>query len=497
LFRKDLEAGRKQIFMNVETSVETNRDFDWPLAYKAEAVLRRFIGLFLARHQAAFKLAKRMEEETGTDFYEWVDYLSADPDAIDELSSAGFVLEQVETPPGTKAFYHPRAMMPRVLVHRNGSLGGAPRELAIRPESIIDFISKNNVGTEIIGKFGSRFRTALVAEESGHKLFALERLAYRGFVEQPDSPEFALAVISTRELWRMRKRDFVDDASGIAHAFELQDRAVALVGADVACDLFFGEERAYWEFRNRAGRRQKRRQDSMGLGWGNHDHHTFRCSRRFFADVIEFFCRFGFAKRERYYAGAEASWGAQILEHYTTGITVFADVDLMPGETAIDFTRERLPEAPRLGTVGLWCGLHGDSFLQAGMHHLEARFDFTLLRDQLAKEGINMMKPFSDFPFLRQAFTEGERWPVRKERVQKLLAAGFITEGQALLFNNNGAIGSHLENLQRKGGFKGFNQKSVSVIIGATDPRSAGLKEGAMTRSSLDQKRVLPAQDAG
>jgi hypothetical protein len=36
-----------------------------------------------------------------------------------------------------------------------------------------------------------------------------------------------------------------------------------------------------------------------------------------------------------------------------------------------------------------------------------------------------------------------------------------------------GAIGSHLENLQRKGGFKGFNQKSVSVIIQATDPRGA------------------------
>jgi hypothetical protein len=33
------------------------------------------------------------------------------------------------------------------------------------------------------------------------------------------------------------------------------------------------------------------------------------------------------------------------------------------------------------------------------------------------------------------------------------------------------SIVRHLENLQRKGGFKGFNQKSVSVIISATDPR--------------------------
>jgi hypothetical protein len=483
--------------MDVETGVDLNRAFDWPLAYEAEAVLRRLIGSFLDHNQVARKLAERMAEETGTDFYDWVDHLSAGQNAVDELLSVGFVPEQVDTPPDTKAFYHPRAMMPRVLVHRNGSLGGAPAELAIRPESLIDFLSKNNPCAEVIGNFGSRLRTALVAEESGHKLLAVERLGYRGFVEQSGSADLALAVMNTRELWRMRKRDFMDDASGITHAFELQDRAIALVGADVACDLFFAEERAYWEFRNRAGRRQKRRQDWMGLGWGNHDHHTFRCSRRFFADVIEFFCRFGLSKRERFYAGAETSWGAQILEHHATGITVFADVDLIPGETAIDFTRGRLPEAPRLGTVGLWCGLHGDSLLQGGMHHLEARFDFTLLRDQLAREGINMMKPFSDFSFLRQAFTEGERWPVRKERIQKLLAAGFITEGQALLFNKNGAIGSHLENLQRKGGFKGFNQKSVSVIIAATDPRSAGLEQGTTTHPSLDQKRVSPAQDAG
>lgn len=29
----------------------------------------------------------------------------------------------------------------------------------------------------------------------------------------------------------------------------------------------------------------------------------------------------------------------------------------------------------------------------------------------------------------------------------------------------------HLENLQRKGGFRGFNQHTVSIIIAETDPR--------------------------
>ena len=105
------------------------------------------------------------------------------------------------------------------------------------------------------------------------------------------------------------------------------------------------------------------------------------------------------------------------------------------------------------------------------MHHLEARFDFDSLRDQLQRQGITIMKPFSDFEFLRQAFTEGERWPVRRERALRLVNAGLITREQCEQFVQQGAIGSHLENLQRHGGFKGFNQKAVSAIIAATDPR--------------------------
>ena len=289
-------------------------------------------------------------------------------------------------------------------------------------------------------------------------------------VREP-TPEFATRVLRARELWRTRKRDFADDALGVKHAFDRLEAVLALVDRDAACELFFAEERRFWEARNRAARIQKRRQDHLGLGWGNHDHHTFRSSREHFAVLIEFLLGLGFQKRERYYAGAEAGWGAQISEQPAAGIVVFADVDLMPDETQIDFSTQRLPAARKLGTVGLWCALHGDSFLRAGMHHLEARFDFALLRDQLAREGVNTMKPFSDFEFLRQAFTEGERWSVQPARVQRLLDQGLITQAQADGFLRDGAIGSHLENLQRKGGFKGFNQKSVSVIISATDPR--------------------------
>ncbi len=106
------------------------------------------------------------------------------------------------------------------------------------------------------------------------------------------------------------------------------------------------------------------------------------------------------------------------------------------------------------------------------MHHLEAQFDFEALREGLkAEAGIETMKPFSDFPFLRQAFTAGERWPVDRRRADRCLALGWIDAEQHAKFLREGAIGSHLENLQRREGYKGFNQQSVSAIIAAATRR--------------------------
>ena len=447
------------------------KTFDWPLCYEAEKLLGGYIAAFLEMNPFAARLADRMRHETGTEFFEWVDHLVLSFAHVEALRAAGLVEEDVEAPPGTTVFWHPRAMMPRVLVREKGDVAGVPGTLAIRPEVLADFIAAHDLDVRIEGMFGARLRRAQISEHNDTVLLAVERLGYRGFIVRDPTQEFQRGVLRARELWHTRKRDFPRDADGVAHAFDRLDAVLALVDRDAACELFFAEERVFWESRNRAAQIQKRRQDRLGLGWGNHDHHTFRSSRAHFADLMEFFTKLGFHKRERYYAGAEAGWGAQISEQPVAGIVTFADVDLMPDETQIDFSSQRMPAAAKLGTVGLWCALHGDSFLQAGMHHLEARFDFALLRDQLAEEGVTTMKPFSDFAFLRQAFTEGERWSVRPARVARVREAGLVTAAQAEGFLRDGAIGSHLENLQRKGGFKGFNQKSVSVIISATDPR--------------------------
>jgi len=443
--------------------------FDWPLAYEAENLIRKRISVFLKRNLFAANLATRMHAETGTDFFEWVDHLVLSPDDEIALVKTGFVHDpKAETSRGETVLEHPRATLPRVLLHKAKQ---NPSVVAIKPEFVADFIAALDLGLEPEGEPHSRYRRVIVAEENGTRLEAVERRAYRGFIPAPLKRGELEAITKAEELFTTRPRRSDDDAEGCRIANRTLSKALKLVSRDVACHLFFEAERAYWESRNRAARLQKFRQDQLGLGWGNHDHHTFRCSRAHFADLIQFLNTLGFQKRERFYAGAEAGWGAQISEHPVTGVVIFADVDLKPEETAIDFSVKKLTPATKLGTVGLWVGLHGESFLSAGMHHLEARFDFNSLRDQLQTHGVNTMKPFSDFAFLRQAFTEGERWAVNPKRAGRLLAVGLITREECDQFLRDGAIGSHLENLQRHGGFKGFNQKAVSAIISATDPR--------------------------
>jgi hypothetical protein len=57
-------------------------------------------------------------------------------------------------------------------------------------------------------------------------------------------------------------------------------------------------------------------------------------------------------------------------------------------------------------------------------------------------------------------------------RIDALAHGGRITATQARAFRGEGAIGSHLENIERNAGFQGFNQTGISDIIAATDPRA-------------------------
>jgi hypothetical protein len=406
-----------------------------------------------------------MASVTGTRFVDWIDHIRLPRrDArVRELNQVGYQADSDGN--GYTLFVNDDGMFPPVLAW-DGAF-----EIGIKVESVVDFLAANQLLRKIEGPALADLRTVRVFEGGGWVMSIVERHGSRAFESSDETPKHALKRLEHFEKLRIRPRNFENDDEGFALANELIDAAIRDLGRDSTCDLWFAAEREYWQRKNHAARVQKARQDKLGLGWANHDHHTYRAARGNFKKLVSTWEKLGLVCRERFYAGREAGWGAQVMEQPVTGIITFNDVDLTPNELMGDFSHDGLSERNSLGTVGLWCGLHGDSFLQAGMHHLEAQFDFDALRQQLEEDGVKTMKPFTNFTYLRQAFTEGERWEVDPRRIQKLLDARLITTKQAEQFRAQGAIGSHLENLERNDGFKGFNQTGVSEIIAATDPR--------------------------
>jgi len=452
---------------NVAMESTLKQSFEWQRQPRAQALVDELVAEFCTKSAAARQLGERMLRETGTRFIDWVDFVAPPRQALHRgaLVEAGFAFSDED---GTPVAEHPGGMFPTIRLdeRRGWSLG-------LKVESVADFLNVNGaVDVRVEGAPYAALRMARIDRKADAELLIVERHGQLGFTPHDVSAVEASAVLHHAEAFRCRQRRFERDEEGIEHALKLISGAVADLGETRACDLFFAAERAYWESRNRAGRVQKARQDRLGLGWGNHDHHTYRSSREHFAGLMRVFEAGGLLCRERFYAGIEAGWGAQVMEHPECRIVVFADVDLSPEEVSIDFAHAALQPRSSLGTIGLWCKLHGEALLQAGMHHLEAQFDFAAARAQLQGEGVMTMEPFTDFPHLRQAFTQGEMWPIEPSRLEAARAAGFITDEQAERFTKHGALGSHLETLERNEGYKGFNRTGISQIIRRTDPRT-------------------------
>lgn len=450
-------------------------DFQWKCQPEAEKLVEELLLQALERQTDLQELSQQLETKTSTRLFDWLDYIQVaqTDELLHTLEQAGFVVDQAM--PRYRVFSHPGAQMPRLILCEEGE-GVTAIGLAV--ERIEDFLlCRGGGGCEIEGTPYSGFRRCCISMDQHIGLWIVERRGSSTMEPTYEESDYIVRYLEAETLWAQRCRDLDDEEEAMRLALHTAEEMIYLVGRDAASWIVMDVERRYWQSRNLAGQIQKNRQDRLGFGWANHDHHTFRSSRRHFSKLVRLCEMLGFRCRERFYAGLEAGWGAQVMENRTSRLVLFLDVDLSPEEISLDFAHQKLPERDQLGTIGLWCALHGDSILKAGMHHLEAQFVFDLLREDLKRQGIGMMEPFSNFPYLKQAFTQGEIWPVTPERLKKLLQAKLITEEQSQKFAKEGAVGSHMENLQRREGFKGFNQKNVSLIIKKTDPRTVELSK--------------------
>ncbi len=440
---------------------------NWPRCPEAAKWFEEQFSTFVVANPPVGELATKFYEVAGVRLQNLVDHwvLPQSQSLTETLCALG--LEPITMPEGDVIYRHPGARLPGVRMKSKRTIP----LLALGVESIQRFAECNALRLDAVhGDSDSAYRCGHLTLGHG-ELMPIERNGYNGFAPATLSETEISNLATVRKMFMERDRTGAEVAV-LQNAHRLAKAAISLVGRDRACDEFFAAERNYYLTRNHAARLQYARQRSLGFDWANHDHHTYRSTREGFRALIGLFVTLGFVTREKFYAGEEAGWGAQVLEHPISRVVIFADVDMAPAELNVEYATQDLTVRDTFGTIGLWCALHTSSIAEAGMHHLECEFDFTKADTLHRESGDGMMNPFTDLPMLKQAFTTAELWKVSPERVAPLIERGYVTAEQGERFVKIGAPGSHLEILQRWEGFKGFNKTGVSHIIRETDARN-------------------------
>jgi len=439
------------------------RDREWAPQPDAETALRQWLDANLADNEQATALQDALMDGAAIRLRDLVDHVVFDSEETRRtIEGAGWS----ESEAGV--WRNPSGMFPAFL-------SGDAQAVWLRVESVDQFVAAHGVKTAIEGEKLAPLRRVMAFPEGRTALGVLERNGSPAFVPAPDDPAERRTARVTLQRFRARRRQFDTVEAGLAHTEALVDAAIAdLRSPHRACALWLMAEREYWQSRCHAAQVQKARQDAVGAGWANIDHHTYDSSRTHYKHTIAILEKLGYELREMLYAGDMAGWGSQVLEQPVIGSTIFADVDLAPHEVALDFAHEDLPPLDKHRRAGILCALHGESILEQGLNHVACFYDQETMRDQMAKRGIRMMPPFSDMPHLYQELTHGDWAPVDPARVDALQADGHLPADEAERIRLEGAIVTHLENIERNDGYKGFNKPGIDGVLQKLDPRRYG-----------------------
>lgn len=432
----------------------------WAPQPAAEALLGQALAEALGRSPRLQSLADRLRAACGVRLRDLVDHLALDDTARRDFAAVGW------SRTGSGVLEHHQGHFPAIIDGASGRV-----RVVLRVENLEELLHALDLDAEIRGEPRAPLRMAQLFSEGTVDVGAVERNGGPGFeVTRVDDGLLTAATIHA-QLFALRRRGFPTTEQGFEHVEFLVRSAVDDLGPHLACHLFFAAERQTWAASCTAATVQEGRQRTAGIGWANVDHHTFDSSRPWFRRTVALLELLGYQCRELFYAGDQAGWGSQILEQPVLRSTIFADIDLAPHEVDIDFAHMDLEPLDRHRRAGLWCALHGESVLEGGLNHVAGLYDQRLLRAQLVERGITMMAPFSDLPHLYQELTVGQLRPVDPARVDQLELEGHIDAGSAARFRAVGALATHLENLERNDGFKGFNQPGIDGVLRVIDPR--------------------------
>ena len=196
--------------------------FHWERQPTAEKFVREVVDAFLHRVPAAARMARRMNEEAGTRFVDWVDHFTLEhtPANHRRLADAGYTRQSLDPSLEGRTYAHGGGIFPAVVIADQS-------RLAIKVESVADFAAANGLPPSD-GEPLDVYRECEIGHGDRHhdhhhghhhdadRFVAVERHGYRGFHPVPSTAPRKLAVLKYGELFRTRARQYEREGDGFA-----------------------------------------------------------------------------------------------------------------------------------------------------------------------------------------------------------------------------------------------------------------------------------------
>ena len=163
--------------------VTQGRQVEWRRHPEAEAFLIARLDRFVAEMPPLQVFAGQLYQQASGRLIDWLDHVVlADGEAVrGELAELGFEAEEAPADLGDVVYWHPGAILPRVVVRGRGRPHGGMLAAAIQVEEVSHFLMAQRVAAAVEGSPLSPLRRARVWRDgNGREVVAVERRGYRG-----------------------------------------------------------------------------------------------------------------------------------------------------------------------------------------------------------------------------------------------------------------------------------------------------------------------------
>lgn len=274
----------------------------------------------------------------------------------------------------------PNALLPDIIDSQHTRIG-------LRVEAVEEFLAAIGSNARIEGPTYGPYRTATFIAGNEISFSAVERHGWAGNQLSPPGARIIRKARIHQQIFRTRRRQFQNVERALSYTLRLAQAAAADLGPEWAGALFARAEREYWQARSALASGQQQRQREAGVGWCTIANLTYASSREHLPTLVQILETLGYRQQpDLAWVGDAMDWAVLPMNPPPGAPSILVSFDLAPHENVKQVLNGTASPLTWHGRPGIWCALHGESILDAGLQGLSAYYEPALAQSLMAND---------------------------------------------------------------------------------------------------------------